>query len=146
MLLVGAVLVVVVVGVLVDQRVRQRESDRVHACVADAATSVRLASGRVDSIVSYARPALDSGIPPALRRRLHGLISVSVAPAVPDVRRARDRCLRTRVLWFHDGLHATRADCLRLLDRDLAYLSGVVADGSTALGPRRLPAGRCTAP
>ena len=73
-------------------------------------------------------------------------MSVSVAPVAPEVRRARDRCRGVDVLALHQGLHATRADCLLLLDRDLVYLRAVVAEGSRALGPRSLPTGRCTVP
>ncbi len=145
-LLVLVVLCLLVVGAVVDRRVRLREGDRVDRCRAEAVSAVRVSSARVDSIVSYVRPALDSRIPASLRRRLHGVVSVSVAPVLPEVRRARDLCRSTRVLVLHGGLRATRADCLRLLDRDLVYLRGIVADGSHALESRVLPAGRCTHP
>jgi hypothetical protein len=145
--LIGLVLLCLLLGgALVDHRVRRQEGDRVDRCRADATSAVRVSSARVDSIVSYVRPALDSPIPASLRRRLHGLIAVSVAPVVPGVRSAHRLCRGTHVLAVHGGLHATRANCLRLLDRDLAYLRAIVADGSEALGSRALPAGRCTRP
>jgi hypothetical protein len=140
--LVAVGLLLVAVGV--DHSERQREGDSVGRCVRDATTAVEYSSARVDGIVSYVHPALDSDIPPALRRRLQHLISISVAPTVPDVRRARGRCLATHVLAIHDGLRATRADCLDLLERDLAYLSEILSDGTRALGWRSLPPRRCT--
>jgi hypothetical protein len=136
-------LCLVVAAAVVDHGVRRREGTQVAGCVRAASSSVRYASTRVDAIAGYVRPALDSPVPASLRRRLNGLVSVSVAPTVPDVRRARDRCLEVRVLAFHDALHATRADCLRLLERDLAYLGAVMGDGSRAFASRALPAGRC---
>jgi hypothetical protein len=144
-------LVLVVVGVLlvavvVDQRARRHESDRLDGCVREALSAVQFASARVDGIVSYVRPALDAGVPESLRRRLDHLVSVSVAPTVPGVRRARDRCRAVRVPVFHGRLHATRAGCLDLLDRDLDYLRTILVDGSRAFGSRSLPVERCTRP
>lgn len=145
LVLLGTVLLVLVVaGLVVDHRIRGRESLRVDACARDAASAVSFASNRVDSIVSYVRPVLDSRPRAHLRRQMFGLVSISVTPTVPGVRRARERCAATEVLWFHTGADATRRDCLLLLDRDLAYLDGVTSDGLKAFASRYLPAGRCT--
>jgi hypothetical protein len=144
--LVLAVAGLVLVAVVADHQVRRRESERLDGCVRDATSAVRFASARVDGIATYVRPALDSRVPASLRRRLDHLVSVSVAPTVPGVRRARDRCRVVRVLVLHSGLQATRADCLALLERDLGYLGGILRDGSRAFASRSLPAGRCTAP
>lgn len=143
----GVVLVVVLgAGLLVDDRVRARESHQVSACVAAARGAVTFTSARVDAILGYVRPTLHHGRNPALRRRLMRTISEAVAPTVPEVRRARGRCERTRVLAVHLELRARRGDCLRLLDADLAYLRSVVADGSNALGARPLEPGTCVPP
>jgi hypothetical protein len=133
-------------GVVLDHRARVEESTGVTACVRAATSAVRYASARVDAISSYVRPTLDSDLPRPVRRRLVGLVSVSVAPTVPDVRRARTPCADVRVLWFHGEATRTRVDCLRLLDRDLAYLGQVTLDGSRAFATRSLPGGRCADP
>jgi len=131
---------------VVDHRARASESVRVASCVSTATSAVGYADARSDAIVTYVRPTFESGPPDALRRRLLGLVSISVAPTVPVVRRARASCAGTRVLWFHRGAAATREDCLRLLDRDLAFLDRVTVDGLRAFEARSLPVGTCHGP
>ncbi len=139
------VLVVALVGAVlgVDHRVREGESRRVSGCAREAVGAVRFSSTRVDAILGYVRPTLESSVPEPLRRRLLRTVSIAVAPTVPGVRAARDRCTRVRVLPVHGRLQGVRDDCLRLLDRDLTYLRGVVDDGARAQLTRSLPAGTC---
>lgn len=140
-LAVAVLLVVAGLGV-VDHRARLRESRQVEGCVRAATSSVAFASARLESIVAYVRPVLDSAPGPTLRRHMLGLVSEAVAPTVPGVSRARQRCAASRVLVVHSGLSATRADCLRLLDGELDFLNAVRADG----GRRRaaaIPVRRC---
>jgi len=141
-LAVSALLVVAGLGV-VDHRVRLGESRRVERCVQAATSAVAFASARLESIVAYVRPVLDSAPGPVLRRRMLGLVSEAVAPTVPGVGRARRRCAASRVLVVHGGLRATRADCVRLLDRELGFLEQVEADGAHRLAAGTVRAGRC---
>jgi hypothetical protein len=143
--LLGVVLLLVAGTVVVlDQRARSSEGATVLACVRDATGTVGFANRRVDAIAGYVRPSFEARPGPALRRRLLEVVSLSVAPTLPDVRRARDHCAGVDVLWLHHGLRGARRDCLRLLDRDLAYLRAVTADGVRAFDPRSQPAGRCS--
>jgi hypothetical protein len=144
-LVAGGLLVVLLAGggAVVDHRVRAAESPRVAACRGAATSAVRYSDARVDAISSYVRPALDSDVRGPERQRLLGLVSISVAPTVPGVRRARARCAGVHVLWLHHRLVGTRRDCLRLLDQDLAYLGRVTSDGVHAFDVRSLPRGSC---
>ena len=144
--LIGALLVVVVlVGLVVDHRIREAESRRVSSCARAAAEAVHFSSARVDAIVDYVRPTLAAGLAEPVRRRLLRIVSTSVAPTITDVEDASRLCSRVRVLSLHSRLRGVRADCLRLLRRDLAYLREVVADGARAELSRSLPAGSCHA-
>lgn len=141
---VGVVLVVVLVVVLlIDRGVRSREAERVSACVSAARGAVTYSSARVTAILSYVRPVLVRAEDAALRRRLLRVVSEAVAPTIPEVLDARERCERTRVLRVHLELRARRADCLELLDADLTYLRAVAADGSEALTPPPLRTRTC---
>jgi hypothetical protein len=131
---------------VLDQRVRHGESRLVDACARDAVDAVAYANARVDGIAGYVQPALRSGVGAPLRHRLLGSVSAAVRPTVPQLREALDRCAHTRVLWLHDTLDARRRDCLLLLERDLAFVTGVTRDGALAYRERSLPAGRCAAP
>jgi len=144
--LVAALLLAAATGVGLDHRVRQREGPAVARCVEDATTSVAFANRRSDAISGYVRPALETGPPASLRRRLEGLVSTTVAPVLHDVRRARAGCARVQVRAFHDRLRTTRADCLRLLEEDLAFLRAVSAAGVRAFDARSLHAGTCVVP
>lgn len=141
---VGVLLVALAgVGVGVDQHIREGESRRVSRCAVEAVGAVRYASARVDGILGYVRPTLDSDAAAPLRHRLLRVVSVSIAPTVPGVVAADDRCTRVRVLFVHTRLRAVRAGCLRLLARDLTYLRAVVADGALAQLSRSLPTAAC---
>jgi hypothetical protein len=143
----GVVLVLVAVaGAVLDHRARVGEGAAVRGCARAATSSVRYTDARVDGIAGYVQPALRSGVGAPLRRRLLGSVSAAVRPTVPQLRRARDRCVRTRVVRLHGALDARRRDCLLLLERDLAFVTGVTRDGALAYRGRSLPAGRCTAP
>jgi len=144
--LAALVLVLAAGALVVDHRVRRQESVRVAGCASVAASAVRFANVRVDAIAEYVRPALESELPRSVRSRLLRLVSTSVAPMLPDVRRALATCAAVRLLPIHGDLRARQHDCLLLLRRERAYVVGISADGSRAFDARSLPAGRCTAP
>jgi hypothetical protein len=144
--LAALVLVLAAGALVVDHRVRRQESVRVAGCTSVAVSAVRFANVRVDAIAEYVRPALESELPRAVRNRLLRLVSTSVAPMLPDVRRALDTCGAVRLLPIHGDLRSRQHDCLRLLRRERAYVVGISADGLRAFDPRSLPAGRCTGP
>jgi len=141
--LVTVLAVVLAGGTVLDHRIRVREEAQVAGCVRSAASAVRYSSARVDAILGYVRPTLESNISGSVRRRMAGLLSLSVAPTVPGVRRARDRCSGVRTWWFHKGVRTTQRDCLTLLTADLAYLDRITRDGLAAFATRSLPTHRC---
>jgi hypothetical protein len=136
-------LVVVAVSLVVDHRRRERESDRVAGCVAEATSSTRYAFARLDSVLGYVRPVIDSDATTELRRSMDLVVSGAVRPVVPDVRRARSRCAAVEVLPWHGGLIATRDACRAVLAHDLELLDNVAAGGTRGLRSSPAPAGRC---
>jgi hypothetical protein len=143
----GVVLVIVAASALVvDHRVRRQESVRVDGCAVAALDAVRFANARVDAIANYVRPALETDVPASVRRQLLTVVSTSLGPSVGDVRHALDRCDAVRVLSMHSALRAERRDCLLLLRRERAFVTGVAANGLRAFAPRSLPDGRCVGP
>lgn len=141
----AVLLAVASLALVVDHRHRMQESGQVADCVAAATSSTRYAFARLQSIMGYVRPVFDSDATTELRRAMDLVVSRTIRPAVPDVRRARARCAAAEVLPWHGGLLATRDACRALLAHDLALLENVAAAGTRGLRSGPAPAGRCRA-
>lgn len=124
------------VAVPADLALRERELGRVEACRAAGEAAVRAAASSELGTVLSVQPALRRSSAPAVRTRLLARISDRARPTLPAVRRARDRCSDTGVLWFHQSLRTARDECLGLLEAELAHLREVTSNGAVAFVTR----------
>lgn len=131
-LLLIVLVLAVVTGWLVDQRLRAREAAALDACAAGASASVAAALGPVRSMSEYVRPTLGGAPPDDLRRALYAMVG-EAAGGVPDyVGTALAACRDVRVLALHDDLRARRTSCELLLRQTADYLDRVALDGRAA--------------
>ncbi len=129
-LLLTVLVLAVVVGWLVDQRVRDREAAALDACAAGAGSSVAAALGPVRSMSEYVRPALGA-TDADLRRSLSAMVGHQ-ADGGADLAAALAACRAVPVLAFHDDLRSRRTSCELLLRRTADYLARVALDGRAA--------------
>ena len=130
-LLLTLLVVAVVAGWLVDQRLRDREAAVLDTCADRATADVDAALGPVRSMSEYVRPALAGAESREMRRDLYALVG-GVAGTTDDLRVSLASCHGVRVLALHDELLARRAGCERLVRQTIAYLDGVARDGREA--------------
>jgi hypothetical protein len=129
-LLLAVLVLAVVAGWLVDQRVRDREAAALDACAAGAGSSVAAALGPVRAMSEYVRPAL-GGADVDLRRSLYAMVGHEAAGG-SDLAAAQAACRDVPVLAFHDDLRARRTGCELLLQQTADYLARVALDGRAA--------------
>lgn len=130
-LLLSLLVVVVVAGWLVDQRLRDSEAARLDACAAQASSAVDGALGPVRAMSEYVRPTLAGTRPGELRRGLFALVREQAGPA-DELAAALATCRAVPVLAVHDGLRSRRASCELLLRQTIDYLDRVARDGREA--------------
>jgi hypothetical protein len=117
---------------LVDRRIRADETAAVDRCAAAAHAALDGAFGRVEAMVFYVRPTLESGQTGRLRRDLYALVGSTAAGATDRLAHARDLCAGTSVLAVHGELRERVDACDRLVARSIDYLDAVARDGRTA--------------
>lgn len=140
--LVAAVLLALAaLGVVADQRLREREAAQVSRCAEEVHQAADLAQGKVAAIATYVRPTLTNGPSPRLRAVLHDLVSAAAVGAEEPLLEVRSRCSRLSVLWVHRDLRRQKRSCLSELDRLIGSLRATARDGSEAFrsGPPRQP-------
>ena len=130
-LLLSLLVVVVVAGRLVDQRLRDSEATRLDACAARATAAVEDALGPVRAMSEYVRPTLAGTRPVALRRDLYALVAGQAGPA-DELTAALAACHDVPVLAVHDELRAGRASCELVVGQTIAFLDRVARDGREA--------------
>jgi hypothetical protein len=130
-LLMTLIVVVLVAGWLVDQRLRHREAAGLDTCADQATAAVDAALGPVRSMSEYVRPTLAGAESGELRRGLYALIG-GVADTTEDLRASLTTCRGVQVLAVHDELRARRAGCELLVRQTIAYLDRVARDGREA--------------
>lgn len=130
-LLLVLLVVAVVAGWLVDQRLRDREAARLDTCADRATTAVDAALGPVRSMSEYVRPTLAGTPSGEVRRDLYALVGGVAGPS-EDLRVTLASCHEVRVLTVHDELRARRAGCELLVRQTIAYLDRVARDGRQA--------------
>jgi hypothetical protein len=143
-LLLALLVVAVVAGWLVDQRLRDAEATRLDACAARATGAVEAALGPVRAMSEYVRPTLAGTLPGGLRRDLYALVAdragrVDGAGRPDGLAGALAACREVPVLAVHEDLRARRASCELLVGRTIDYLDRVARDGREAF--RSAPAG-----
>lgn len=130
-LLLTLLVVALVAGWLVDQRLRDREGARLDTCADRATAAVDAALGPVLAMSAYVRPTLAGAESRELRRDLYSLVG-GVAGPTQDLRASLASCHGVRVLAVHDELRARRASCELLVTQTMAYLDRVARDGREA--------------
>jgi hypothetical protein len=149
-LLLALLVVAVVAGWLVDQRLRDAEATRLDACAARATGAVEAALGPVRAMSEYVRPTLAGTLPGGLRRDLYALVAdragrvdgagqADGAGRADGLAGALAACREVPVLAVHEDLRARRASCELLVGRTIDYLDRVARDGREAF--RSAPAG-----
>jgi len=131
--LLTVVVVVAVLAIVAEGRLREHEERAVASCADDVTTAVGLAGRRIDAMYGYVRPALDSGPRPALKDGLYLLIAKSARGADRQLVAARRTCREVSVLPLHDALEQRRDRCVEVLDAQGSKLRGVARNGETLL-------------
>lgn len=126
-----------------DERVRGSEAAAVEACRTQATQVVDLATGRLTSMMIYARPALTWEVPRAVREDLYRLISRSVEGAAPRVLDASRDCAEVDVLWWHRDLRRRRDGCVRELELRAEHLDAISLDARAYFDDPELPDPGC---
>lgn len=129
--LLALLVVVIVAGWLVDQRLRDREAAALDSCADRVAAAADAALGPVRSMSEYVRPTLTGALSAQVSRDLYALVG-GVASPTEDLRASLAACHGVRVLALHDELRARRAGCERLVRQTIAYLDRVARDGREA--------------
>ena len=130
-LLLTLLVIGIVAGWLVDQRLRDHEAAGLDTCAEQATAAMDAALGPVRSMSEYVRPTLAGAASGELRRGLYALVG-GVAGPTKDLRASLASCHGVRVLAVHDELRARRAGCERLVRQTIAYLDLVARDGREA--------------
>jgi hypothetical protein len=130
-LLLSLLVVAVVAGWLVDQRLRDAEAARLDACAAQATSAVDGALGPVRAMSEYVRPTLAGTQLGELRRGLYALVADQAAPT-EELSAALAACHEVPVLAVHDGLRSRRASCELLVGQTIVFLDRVARDGREA--------------
>lgn len=130
-LLLTLLVVAVVAGWLVDQRLRDSEAARLDACAAAAADAVDGALGPVRAMSEYVRPTLAGTQPGALRRDLYALVADQAGPTA-GLSTVLGSCRDVSVLAVHDDMRARRASCELLVGQTIDFLDRVARDGREA--------------
>jgi hypothetical protein len=143
-LLLSLLVVAVVVGWLVDQRLRDTEAARLDACAARATSAVDGALGPVRSMSEYVRPTLAGTRAGELRDGLYALVADQAGPA-DELTVALGSCRDVPVLAVHDRLRARRASCELLVGRTIDFLDRVALDGREAFRSWPVAAGSAAA-
>jgi hypothetical protein len=131
-LLLSLLVLAVVAGWLVDQRLRDHEAAALDSCATAAADAVGGALGPVGAMTGYVRPALEGSPPGGLRRDLYAMVSATADGDDPTLRAALGACRDTAVLPVHGDLRERRASCEDLVRQTLDFLDRVARDGREA--------------
>lgn len=127
--LLGGALALVVVGLVVDRQMRDREQQAVEACADEVAAAVESAGLRVRAAYEYVRPSLTDPTP-ELQRSIKRLIARVAVGADAPLGPPRTTCSNVTVFPLHDDLQQRRDRCLAVLETQRAGLTTVAADGS----------------
>ena len=131
-LLLAVLVLAVVAGWLVDQRLRDREVGALDACATRATAAVEAAVAPVRSMTEYVRPTL-SGTPPGeLRRGLQAMVGGAARVPTEGLRTALAACEEVPVLAVHDDLRVRQAGCELLVRQTIDYLGRVADNGREA--------------
>ena len=133
-LAVAPLVLVLLAGVLADQRARAAESSRLDTCATRTHAVIHDATDRMAGILNYTKPVWDYRIPPRVKRSLDAMVSRSARRAEPPLDRAQRSCGAVEVGSLHTGLRDRQAACVQLLDTFARFLRGVAADASVAAG------------
>lgn len=131
-LLLSLLVLGVVAGWLVDQRLRDREETGLATCSAATLSSVGAARGRVSSMGDYIRPTLSGTLPDGVRQDLFAMVSDVATGWDRRLDAAGDSCRDVQVLGLHDDLRDRQASCELLVQQTLDYLDRVGRDGREA--------------
>ncbi len=136
--LVAAVLLAVV-AVVVDHRVREREQHAVAACAREVGTAVDLAGRPVHAAYEYVRPVLADGPRPRTRDGFYLLVAKAARGADTGLGEAERVCADVSVFTLHDSLAARRDRCVDVLAAQRSGLRGVAAEGAAVLEWMQVP-------
>lgn len=138
--------VLLAAGYVVDRIVRERETTRLLAAVADAQSSVGFAERRISGTIKYTLPLLQSAAAPArVRDGLGDLVEGAAAGQVPPLIRERDRVAGLSVLPWHRDLRRARETYRDCLDAHLQRVRDGAGDVRVLLRSGPEPAASCEA-
>lgn len=134
LLLTVPLVLVLLAGVLADQRARAAETTRLNTCATRTHHAVDDATARVSGILAYVRPVWPYRLPRHVQRSLDGMVSEAAVGTDRPLAGVRRSCAAVDILPLHAALRQRRAQCLQLLDTFIGFLRGIAQDGSRAAG------------
>jgi LacI family transcriptional regulator len=141
---IGIVLVLLAsAGWWLERGDRQRQFDRLMACVSAGEAASAEATARVSIMSNYIRPALRAGQPAQLEAGLYRLVAQAAGTAVPELERAAAGCAGGAERAWQVSLKDARAAYRDRLDAQVAVLRATARDGAQfscrgcASGPAR---------
>jgi hypothetical protein len=121
-------------GVLVDQKARAAETNRLETCATRTHAAIHEATARMSGILGYVRPVWSDRVPRRVARSLEEMVSQAAVGTDRPLTRVRSSCAAVDVASLHAGLRQRRAACVQLLDTFTRFLRAVALDGSRATG------------
>ena len=128
----GALLVVGLLALVADHRIRGREDRALDACSSRTGEAFARAAAPVDAMASYVRPVLENGPTPRLRRGMYALVSDAAGGSEAHLARVARECWAIEVLWAHPAARARQEACVRAIDERAAFLRAVARRGHEA--------------
>lgn len=128
-LLVVGLALLALAGWYADAQLQARERAALVTCADATRQAGAVADRRLSSMATYIGPALATVPDGPGRDRYYLLVARMAESSRAGVEAARDLCVKTSVLWFHQELRGRRSAYLDLLAERRELLRGIAQDG-----------------